>query len=199
MTHPPAPPGCRVLHFELLAIGPGSGHLSAHATGAGRDGLTLGGGKGTRRCQARPCRVLGPHGSGTPNSRLVASEKKQQAAPHPGGVGHVLRWRAGPSRPSCLSIAILQKLYELRSRQLHALPLLSLWSWKAIEGRRVKKKKRNSASGVARGGPDTTLGLKPDTRRGYGVAARPRTLPPALPATRSGNARSGSPTTTPPC
>lgn len=127
-------------------------------------------------------------------------KKKQQAAPHPGGVGHVLRWRAGPSRPSCLSIAILQKLYELRSRQLHALPLLSPWSWKAIEGSRVKKKKeRNSASGVARGGPDTTLGLKPDTRRGYGVAARPRTLPPALPATRSGNARSGSPTTTPPC
>lgn len=38
VTHPPALPARRVLHFELPVTGPGSGHLSAHATGAGRAG-----------------------------------------------------------------------------------------------------------------------------------------------------------------
>lgn len=38
VTHTPAFPGRRVLHFELPAAGPASGHLSAHATGASRPG-----------------------------------------------------------------------------------------------------------------------------------------------------------------
>lgn len=91
------------------------------------------------------------------------------------------------SRPSCLSIPTQREVYGLRSSKIHTLLLLAL----LLEGNRGQKGKKNqSAAGEARGGADTMLGLKPDTRRGYGVAARPRTLPPALPDTRSGNAHS---------
>lgn len=84
-------------------------------------------------------------------------------------------------------------LSGLRASKPRTLPLLAPIAERQSKaaGQQQQKKKDQSAAGVARGGgADTTLGLKPDTRRGYGVAARPRTLPPAPPATRSGNARS---------
>lgn len=125
VTHPPAPAGCRVLHFELLATGPGSGHLSAHATGAGRDGLTLVGGKGKRRRRRdTPCRVLGPHGPGRLNSRLVASESHR---PRPIQVASDMCSEGGRAlrRPSSLSIPTGRELYGLRTSKPHTLLLLA--------------------------------------------------------------------------
>lgn len=138
VTHPPAPAGCRVLHFELLATGPGSGHLSAHATGAWRDGLTLVGGKGKpRHRQGRPCRVLGPHGSGTLNLRQVASESHR---PRPIQVASDMCSEGGRalSRPSCLSIPTQREVYGLRSSKIHTLLLLAL----LLEGNRGQKGKK---------------------------------------------------------
>lgn len=185
VTHPPAPAGCRVLHFELLATGPGSGHLSAHATGAGRDGLTLVGGKGKRRRRE----TVPDAGAAWPRHAKLTPGcfGKSQASPHPGGVGHVLRRRAGPKPPLLSSHSYPTGAVWAPYHQAPHSPFVSPCCWKAIEG---SKAKNQSAAGVARGGADTTLGLKPDTRRGYGVAARPRTLPPALPDTRCGNGHS---------
>lgn len=121
VTHPPAPPGCRVLHFELLATGPGSGHLSAQATGAGRDGLTLVGGKGTRRRQARPCGVLGPHGPGTLNSRPIASESHR---PRPIQVASDMCSEGGRAPVSPPALPLLSSVSFMGSVRVSSTPSL---------------------------------------------------------------------------
>lgn len=186
VTHPPAPPGCRVLHFELLATGPGSGHLSAQATGAGRDGLTLVGRQGNADRQARPWRVLGPDGPGTLNSRPIASESHR---PRPIQVASDMCSEGGraPVAPPALPFLPNVELHGLHKIKLHTLPLLAHAAGRQSRAARTKKTIVRPEWHAAAG---TTLGLKPDTRRGYGVAARPRTLTPETPATRSGNARS---------
>lgn len=94
VTHPPALPGRRVLHFELPAVGPESGHLSAHATGAERAGLAARGGDRISRREAghqsRPAhstslpRVrLGGHGSWAPLPRLVVHVRRDERASPP--------------------------------------------------------------------------------------------------------------------
>lgn len=106
VTHPPALPGRRVLHFELPTAGPESGHLSAHATGAERAGLAARGGDGTSRPEAghqsRPAhstslpRVqLGGHGSWAP-----LPPPRRTCAPGREGLAAALRASRRPHTPS---------------------------------------------------------------------------------------------------
>lgn len=73
VTHPPHLPGRRVLHFELPAAGPGSGHFSAHATGAERAGRAAGVGRHTA---ARGWHRSRP-GPSTPPVRLSVPETRR--------------------------------------------------------------------------------------------------------------------------
>lgn len=103
VTHPPALPGRRVLHFELPAAGPESGHLSAHATGAERAGLSArrrtvhrGARPGTRA--ARPTPRDSPASDAAPTAR-GPSPPRRTCAPGRAGLVAALRASRRPHTP----------------------------------------------------------------------------------------------------
>lgn len=100
----------------------------------------------------------------------------------------------GPQSPTTAALSLPDTRSKGSSRAGSA---TSLWWPGPLEGDRGQLGGPQRAAVVARGGAEATLGLKPDTRRGSGGAARPPPLPPARPAIRGGNARREAWWTTP--
>lgn len=93
---PARSPGRRVLHFELPAAGPGSGHLSAHATGADRARLADQGGAHTAARGQAPEQDGQPE---TPPVRLSVAALAGPASPNMCAGTHEPRRSPRPPKP----------------------------------------------------------------------------------------------------